>query len=213
MSRKNTLTSKELEKINEFKEYLLNKYELINDSKNCNSIKIINYKKSNNNVIIEPKTKSKSGYLQLRITFINDNIYYNGTYYFHRLKFYLYNKFFPEEIDHVDRNKLNNSLSNLIASNHHLNNKNKSNKSTEASQYIGVTKNRNKWLVSINLSKNQKDIYDKMKNDGFAGNNNGRFILTKRFSLEEEAAAAIFFNETVIKYGLNKPLNIINYDK
>lgn len=62
-----------------------------------------------------------------------------------------------KEIDHEDRNGLNNQLHNLRECSHSDNQKNR--KGYGASKYLGVSKHlNNKWLARININGKQKHI-------------------------------------------------------
>jgi hypothetical protein len=74
--------------------------------------------------------------------------------------------------DHIDRNPLNNSKSNLRPCTRSQNNTNRTKKLGTSSKYIGVTKLKsgNKWQATVVIS--------------------GRKIYLGRFSVEEDAARA-----------------------
>lgn len=97
-------------------------------------------------------------------------------FYAHRIIFFLETGEEPEHIDHIDRNPLNNHISNLRAVSKSQNNQNKP-KSYGGSKYKGVSwcQERKKWVAQL------------MKN--------GKSVLHKRFETEEEAALA--YNKAV----------------
>lgn len=68
--------------------------------------------------------------------------------YVHRICFYLYYGLQPEQIDHKDKNKLNNKLDNLIASTNYWNSQNRS----TTKIYPGVRKKRNRYQVEIRVA-------------------------------------------------------------
>jgi hypothetical protein len=61
-------------------------------------------------------TLCKNGYKQVTIN--------NKSFMVHRIIFALHYKYLPEEIDHIDRNRLNNNIENLRAADRSINNKN-----------------------------------------------------------------------------------------
>ena len=79
-----------------------------------------------------------------------------GKYYrLHRLAWlYVYDEL-PSSLDHIDRDKSNNRISNLRETNHAKNNKNKNKYKTNTSGVTGVCyrKDMNRWGASINVDK------------------------------------------------------------
>ncbi|NJL75296.1 MAG: endonuclease [Saprospiraceae bacterium] len=97
----------------------------------------------------------------------------------------------PFEIDHKDRNRLNNCKSNLRICTRGQNEINKPKNKGTSSKYKGVIydKERNKWRTSLDF--------------------NGKAVFMKRFSTEIEAAIA--YNEQAITYfGEFANLNVID---
>ena len=84
----------------------------------------------------------------------------------------------PEEkrcVDHIDRDKLNNRISNLRYATDSENGQNKSMQSNNTSGAIGVcwSKNRKKWLVQIRINCVQKHLgYFTNKEDAIAARQN-----------------------------------------
>lgn len=78
----------------------------------------------------------------------------------HRLLFLLYNGYLVKEIDHIDRNPLNNRRENLRPTSRSLNVKNRGLQSNNTSGAKGVTwhKNRQSWLVRIKINGKEKFV-------------------------------------------------------
>jgi hypothetical protein len=85
------------------------------------------------------------GYIQVRIR----GKIYKG----HRIAFLMHHKYLPKYIDHIDGNKVNNSISNLreCTFNENMRNRGVSNNST--SGYKGVGKNGSKWRATIKYNR------------------------------------------------------------
>lgn len=76
----------------------------------------------------------------------------------HRIIFMMHHGYFPEEVDHIDRNRANNNINNLRAS---TNEKNALNKSVGIHNKAGIRgvyfdKRNKKWSVQISVNKKQK---------------------------------------------------------
>lgn len=80
-------------------------------------------------------------------------------YKVHRLIFMWHHGFFPENIDHIDGNSLNNRIENLRAVSPKDNSRNKSISKNNTSGYKGVSwdKRKEKWAASIMV--NRKHIF------------------------------------------------------
>ena len=80
-------------------------------------------------------------------------------YFVHRIVYVLYHKQNIDGlfIDHVDKNKLNNKISNLRIATLSQNQWNKGGSKSSTSQYKGVSwaKNENKWRACIHVNKKQ----------------------------------------------------------
>lgn len=93
------------------------------------------------------------GYVTIRI----DNI----DYYAHRLAWmYVYGKFPDQEIDHIDRDTLNNSIHNLRDVSRLENTRNKGNNSNNTSGYKGVSlyARLGKYRAQISIKGKNKDL-------------------------------------------------------
>jgi hypothetical protein len=56
----------------------------------------------------------------------------------HRIIFFMHNGFLPDEIDHVDHNKLNNKIENLRPVSHQENHRNMRKQSNNSSGHVGI---------------------------------------------------------------------------
>lgn len=91
-----------------------------------------------------------SGYLQVKL---------NGKCILvHRIIWYILHKEFPEQIDHKDRNRLNNREDNLRAANNTINQQNASKRKDNTSGQTGVTFRRGKWIVRIQANKVRVEV-------------------------------------------------------
>ncbi|AIX74659.1 HNH endonuclease signature motif containing protein [Mixta calida] len=108
-------------------------------------------------------------------------------YFAHRLAWlYFYEEWPKQEIDHIDRNRENNSISNLRDVNRVVNALNTGTRSDSTTGMKGVTfcKQRNLWQAQINLS--------------------GKNITLGRFKTIDEAAIAYKSANMVADYLINK---------
>ena len=112
------------------------------------------------------------GYLTIKIN--------KKCYKQHRVVFLYFNGYLPKAIDHIDRNKLNNSISNLRPSTKNGNNHNVGPNKKNTSGYKGVYwhKPRKKWRAMIKINRKQ--------------------ITIGRFNTPEEAALA--YNIAALKF-------------
>jgi hypothetical protein len=98
-------------------------------------------KQSSSNIRIgmEAGTTNERGYVQVKI--------FNKRYYAHRLVFFMFNGYFPQEVDHIDGNKNNNRIENLRASTKAQNQHNAKINKNNTSGVKGVTwdKQNKKW--------------------------------------------------------------------
>lgn len=74
-------------------------------------------------------------------------------YLAHRLIFMMFHGYFPQVVDHIDGNKLNNRIENLRAANLSENQHNRKMSKTNTSGYKNVTwnKRKSKWLVNVRV--------------------------------------------------------------
>lgn len=86
------------------------------------------------------------GYIEVEI--------FGKRYLAHRLIYAMHHGTIPEVVDHIDRNTLNNRISNLRSSDKRLNSYNSGLPSNNKSGVRGVSwcKNRNKWVARFKLN-------------------------------------------------------------
>lgn len=87
------------------------------------------------------------GYVQIKI--------FNKRYYAHRIIFFMFNGYFPQEVDHIDGNKSNNKIENLRDSTKSQNNMNVRKRKDNTSGIKGVTwdKRCKKWKAQGQANK------------------------------------------------------------
>ena len=105
--------------------------------------------------------------------FVADNKHHSGYMYIHisingkgknisshRLAWYFVYGYLPNNIDHIDMNRSNNSIDNLRDCSASQNNMNRDNQSNNTTGVKGVYwhKRDKKWTVSININKKQKHL-------------------------------------------------------
>lgn len=76
----------------------------------------------------------------------------------HKVIYFLHTGKWPERVDHEDRNTLNNDFSNLREATSSQNNRNRKSKTGASSQFLGVSKFRNKWKTQISIENKTKTI-------------------------------------------------------
>jgi hypothetical protein len=84
---------------------------------------------------------TERGYIQVKV--------FNKRFYAHRIIFFMFNGYFPQELDHIDGNKSNNRIENLRDSTKSQNNMNSKKRKDNTSGTKGITwdKRCNKWKV------------------------------------------------------------------
>jgi len=87
------------------------------------------------------------GYIQVKI--------FNKRYYAHRLVYFIFNGYFPQEVDHIDGIKSNNKIENLRASTKSQNNMNAKKRKDNTSGIKGITwdKRCKKWKTYLQSNK------------------------------------------------------------
>lgn len=77
-----------------------------------------------------------------------------------RLIFFWHYGYFPEVVDHIDHNPLNDRIENLRGCSQRQNSFNSSPAKNSSSQYLGVSWNKNKkvWTASIKINNRQKHL-------------------------------------------------------
>jgi hypothetical protein len=123
-----------------------------------------------------------------------------------RIIFLYHHGYFPEFVDHIDHNTLNDKIGNLRAATRCENNRNRRANKDTTSEYFGVHKNIKigKWTLKDGTVKTK--LYDKGWIASIRGGDEKDFL--KRFDTEIEAALAA--NEEMIRrYGEFANLNII----
>jgi len=98
--------------------------------------------------------KNASGYSNLSLGMLGN------TWYAHRIAFLWMGEVLPEQVDHLDRNALNNKWTNLVASSGKENMKNLSMKRNNTSGVTGVcwNKAKGKWSAYVTTNKKQKHL-------------------------------------------------------
>lgn len=106
--------------------------------------------------------------------------FYKKRYKSSRLIFFWHNGYFPKNVDHIDRNTLNDKIENLRAATDQENTFNSGSTKNSTSKYKGVSwsNGRNKWVAQITVNYKQ--------------------IPLGRFNTEEEAAKT--YNDAVKMY-------------
>ena len=123
---------------------------LVSDNGNIKSIWF------NKEIILKPRV-GKNGYKYVIMT---NDLGKKFSKYNHRLVALIFidNPDNKKEVDHIDRDKLNNNVNNLRWANHSENNRNKNAQSNNKSGYSGISKFRNGWRVRITVDNIEKHI-------------------------------------------------------
>jgi len=84
-------------------------------------------------------------------------VIFGKSYLMHRIIFLMFNGYMPNQVDHIDNNRLNNNINNLRASTHAQNQQNTKKYANNTSGYKGVTfhKPNKKWLAQIRFDGNK----------------------------------------------------------
>lgn len=77
----------------------------------------------------------------------------NKRYLEHRLIFMFFHGWVPEEVDHIDNNRLNNSIENLRAASGSGNQRNKPRQCNNTSGFKNVRRRLGKWQVEIKVDR------------------------------------------------------------
>lgn len=92
----------------------------------------------------------KDGYIHVKFRGVE--------YYAHRLAWLITYGEFPELLDHIDRDRSNNRLSNLRSATHAQNAANSAARRDSRSGVKGVRANRNRWIASISIGGQYKHL-------------------------------------------------------
>lgn len=122
--------------------------------------------------IVPCNAVNSQGYKQLRV---GDKCYLQ-----HRVVWFMHHGYWPEVIDHIDKNKLNNRIENLRECTQRQNSLNQSGSRRSTSKYKGVSwdKVNKKWLAQIMVHRRGKKL--------------GRFV--------DELDAARAYNNAALQY-------------
>lgn len=109
--------------------------------------------KTRSSKLIDTKPNASTGYIHIRL-------YNNGEskkYAAHRLAFLYVNGYQPKQVDHINRDRCDNRISNLREADDGINSKNRNKRSDNTSGYTGVTWNEShkKWVARININGNR----------------------------------------------------------
>lgn len=104
-------------------------------------------KTSNTNLEKPIRSKDSGGYRNVRID--------NKLYRVHRIIFLMFNGYLPEMVDHINRNKEDNTISNLRAA---TRSQNGFNRESTKTRNIYWNKNSNKWQVSLRIDGKNKSL-------------------------------------------------------
>jgi len=165
----------------------MEEWKIIDNYKNYQISNLGNVKNIKTNKLLTPYLHN-AGYYKVDLC---EN-YKRNKYYIHRL---IAISFIPnpnnlQEVDHIDKNKSNNSINNLRWITHNNNAYNQNKKKNSTSKYRGVSKGNNAWVVTIKI--------------------NGKQNYLGTFKTEEEGA--IVFNDFIKNHNLIEfiDLNIID---
>ena len=101
--------------------------------------------------VIKNKPNSGHGYISITID--------QKSYLTHRLAWlYVYGRFPPEQIDHINHDRVDNRITNLREATHHENQKNRAKNPRNTSGVVGVSWNKavGVWQAMINVNRKQK---------------------------------------------------------
>jgi hypothetical protein len=87
------------------------------------------------------------GYIQIK--------FLCNRFYAHRLIFFMFNGYFPQEVDHIDGNKTNNKIENLRQATPAQNRQNRgiSKNNTSGIKGVSWSKKENKWIAQCQVNK------------------------------------------------------------
>lgn len=127
---------------------------IIKEYFNYNSSGFLTWKKTNGNVKLGQKFGSINGRGYITGSFLNNSVSE------HRLIFLLYHNYLPKHIDHKNRIKTDNSISNLREATTSQNAHNICKPITNTSGFKGVSfhKNRNKFQANIKINGKKKHL-------------------------------------------------------
>lgn len=194
--------------------FLKNKREIVRNSESLAIIQVFN--KSNNtinNIVVDDE---KWHDLSLYTWGINNNGYARTNINGKDCSMHAYIMKFDAKddilIDHINRNKLDNRVSNLRKSDHRINNHNKSNENS-TSIYKGVSLNNGKWRAAIcyNYERNLIGYFDNEVYAAIAYNKEAKKLYGKNASVNDSITLREY--EEYDEIYKDKSLKKIQYSK
>lgn len=193
---------------------LLNKREIVRNGENLAVIQI--FDKNNNvthNIIVDDNNWHS---LSLYKWYINGHGYAKGNINGKVYSMHAYIMKFDAKddilIDHINRNKLDNRVSNLRKSNHQINNHNKSMENS-TSIYKGVSLNKGKWraAISYNYENNLIGYFDNEIHAAIAYNKEAKKLYRENASINDSITLSEY--EEYDELYKDKSLKKIQYSK